>query len=164
MTLVSVGKDHALHLLGCRRSARLRRERHRVFGLVMHSVYITKYHRKILDAAPLDWLAGHAQQVLAKMDCRLLSSAIWWRRPVALHWRSSNSTSNSAGSALAPRPVSGIRTWVQPVLQNSSVLPRWLLCSTDASRPRFCPNAARSRAALATEPQVSALPGRDDRS
>jgi hypothetical protein len=45
----------------------------------MHSVYITKYHRKILDAAPLDWLAGHAQQVLAKMDCRLLSSAIWWR-------------------------------------------------------------------------------------
>jgi putative transposase len=38
------------------------------------TVYITKYHRKIFDAAALDWLAGHAQQVLAKMDCRLLSS------------------------------------------------------------------------------------------
>jgi hypothetical protein len=34
----------------------------------------TKYRRKIFDAAALDWLAGHAQQVLARIDCRLLAS------------------------------------------------------------------------------------------
>jgi hypothetical protein len=34
----------------------------------------TKSRRKIFDAAALEWLAGHARQVFAKMDCRLLAS------------------------------------------------------------------------------------------
>ena len=33
-----------------------------------------KSWRKIFDAAALEWLAGHARQVFAKMDCRLLAS------------------------------------------------------------------------------------------
>jgi putative transposase len=34
----------------------------------------TKSRRKIFDAAALAWLAGHARQVFAKMDCRLWAS------------------------------------------------------------------------------------------
>jgi putative transposase len=51
-----------------------RRERHSISRLIVHLVCVTKYRRKVFDAAALEWLAGHARQVFAKMDCRLLAS------------------------------------------------------------------------------------------
>ena len=51
-----------------------RHERHSVSKLVVHLVRVTKYRRKVLDAAALDWLDRHARQVFAKMDCKLLAS------------------------------------------------------------------------------------------
>ena len=50
------------------------RGRHSVSRLIVHLVRVTKYRRKIFDAAALEWLAGHARQVFAKMDCRLWAS------------------------------------------------------------------------------------------
>src|SRR5215467_4448024 len=51
-----------------------RHERHSVSKLVVHLVCVTKYRRKVLAAAALDWLDRHARQVFAKMDCKLLAS------------------------------------------------------------------------------------------
>jgi putative transposase len=39
----------------------------------VHLVCVTKYRRKVLDSAALTWLDGHARQVFAKMDCKLLA-------------------------------------------------------------------------------------------
>lgn len=51
----------------------LRRERHSVSALTVHLVCVTKYRRKVLDTAALDWLQDHARQVLKKMGCTLLA-------------------------------------------------------------------------------------------
>jgi len=36
-------------------------------------VCVTKYRRKVLDEAALEWLKRHAGQVFAKMDCKLMA-------------------------------------------------------------------------------------------
>jgi hypothetical protein len=51
-----------------------RRERHSVSRLIVHLVWVTKYRRQGFDAAALEWLAGHARQLRAKLVCRLLAS------------------------------------------------------------------------------------------
>ena len=51
----------------------LRRERHSVSALTVHLVCVTKYRRKVLDAAALEWLERHAARLFAKMDCVLLA-------------------------------------------------------------------------------------------
>jgi hypothetical protein len=48
-------------------------ERHSVSRLIVHLVCVTKYRRQVFDAAALEWLAGHARPVRAKV-CRLLAS------------------------------------------------------------------------------------------
>ena len=50
----------------------LRRERHSVTALTVHLVCVTKYRRKVLDNAALEWLQGHAEQMFTAMDCKLL--------------------------------------------------------------------------------------------
>ncbi len=50
----------------------LRRERHSVTARTVHLVCVTKYRRKMLDNAALDWLQGHAERMLAAMGCKLL--------------------------------------------------------------------------------------------
>ena len=50
-----------------------KRERHSVSALNVHLVCVTKYRRKVLDAAALAWLQEHARQVFAKMFCNLLA-------------------------------------------------------------------------------------------
>ena len=50
-----------------------RRERHSVSRLTVHLVCVTKYRRKVLDDAAVDWLKGHFGKVCAAMDCELLA-------------------------------------------------------------------------------------------
>ena len=50
-----------------------RRERHSVSRLTIHLVCVTKYRRKVLDDAAVDWLKGHFGKVCAAMDCELLA-------------------------------------------------------------------------------------------
>ena len=50
-----------------------RRERHSVSKLTVHLVCVTKYRRKVLDDAAVDWLKGHFSKVCAAMDCELLA-------------------------------------------------------------------------------------------
>ena len=50
-----------------------RRERHSVTDLTVHLVCVTKYRRKVLDAAALDWLQEHARQLFEKMHCVLMA-------------------------------------------------------------------------------------------
>jgi putative transposase len=51
-----------------------RRERHSVSKLTVHLVCVTKYRRRILDAAALEWLKGHFTSVAGKMSCELLAA------------------------------------------------------------------------------------------
>jgi putative transposase len=50
-----------------------RRERHSVSRLTAHLVCVTKYRRKVLDDAALDWLREHAAKVFDGMGCVLLA-------------------------------------------------------------------------------------------
>lgn len=50
-----------------------RRERHSVSRLTVHLVCVTKYRRKTLDAAALDWLQRHFDKVCETMGCELLA-------------------------------------------------------------------------------------------
>ena len=50
-----------------------RRERHSVSRLTVHLVCVTKYRRKVLDDASVEWLRGHFEKVCAKMECELLA-------------------------------------------------------------------------------------------
>jgi putative transposase len=54
------------------RSAHMR-ERHSVSCLTIHLVCVTKYRRKLLDDAAVDWLKGHCAIVCETMGCRLLA-------------------------------------------------------------------------------------------
>ena len=50
-----------------------RRKRYSVSWLTVHLVFVTKYRRKVFDAAVLDWLRGHFEKVCETMDCQLLA-------------------------------------------------------------------------------------------
>ena len=50
-----------------------RRERHSVSRLTVHLVCVTKYRRKVFDAAALEWLQGHFAKVCETMGCDLLA-------------------------------------------------------------------------------------------
>lgn len=50
-----------------------RRERHSVTKLVCHLVFVTKYRRKVFDAAAIEWLAGHFAKVCETMGCRFIA-------------------------------------------------------------------------------------------
>jgi putative transposase len=50
-----------------------RRERHSVSRLTVHLVCVTKYRRKVFDAAALAWLQAHFGKVCERMRCELLA-------------------------------------------------------------------------------------------
>jgi putative transposase len=50
-----------------------RHERHSVSKLTVHLVCVTKYRRKVLDSAAIDWLQSHARRMFAAMGCALLA-------------------------------------------------------------------------------------------
>lgn len=50
-----------------------RRERHSVSKLTVHLVYGTKYRRKVLDPAALDYLSAHFKELCEGLDCVLLA-------------------------------------------------------------------------------------------
>ena len=50
-----------------------RRERHSVSRITVHLVCVTKYRRKVLDQAALDWLREHGRKLFEKMGCELLA-------------------------------------------------------------------------------------------
>lgn len=50
-----------------------RRERHSVSRLSVHLVCVTKYRRKVLDEAALEWLKEHGSKVFDGMGCVLLA-------------------------------------------------------------------------------------------
>jgi putative transposase len=50
-----------------------RRERHSLSRLTVHLVCVTKYRRKVFDAAALEWLQGHFAKVCETMGCALLA-------------------------------------------------------------------------------------------
>jgi putative transposase len=50
-----------------------RRERHSVSKLVCHLVFVTKYRRKILDDAAIEWLASHFRKICETMDCTFMA-------------------------------------------------------------------------------------------
>ena len=50
-----------------------RRRRHSVSRLTVHLVCVTKYRRKVFDAAALEWLQGHFAKVCETMGCALLA-------------------------------------------------------------------------------------------
>jgi putative transposase len=50
-----------------------RRERHSVSQLTVHLVCVTKYRRKVFDAAALEWLRAHFAKVCGAMACELLA-------------------------------------------------------------------------------------------
>ncbi len=50
-----------------------RRERHSVSRLTVHLVCVTKYRRKLFDAAALGWLPRHFAKVCEQMACQLLA-------------------------------------------------------------------------------------------
>jgi len=50
-----------------------RRGRHSLSRLTVHLVCVTKYRRKVFDAAALEWLQGHFAKVCETMGCALLA-------------------------------------------------------------------------------------------
>ena len=50
-----------------------RRRRHSVSRLTVHLVCVTRYRRKVFDAAALEWLQGHFAKVCETMGCDLLA-------------------------------------------------------------------------------------------
>ena len=50
-----------------------RRGRHSLSRLTVHLVCVTKYRRRVLDAAALEWLRGHFAKICRTMDCTLLA-------------------------------------------------------------------------------------------
>ena len=50
-----------------------RKERHSVSKLVCHLVFVTKYRRKLFDAAAVGWLQEHFGKVCRQLDCELLA-------------------------------------------------------------------------------------------
>jgi|SRR5271166_3180532 len=52
----------------------IRHGRHCVSALNVHLVFVTKYRRRVLDAAALDWLKGHFAKVCERMGANLLAS------------------------------------------------------------------------------------------
>lgn len=55
------------------RDPEFRRERHSISRLVVHLVCVTKYRRKLLDDAALEWLQAHFKKVCATMGAELLA-------------------------------------------------------------------------------------------
>lgn len=52
----------------------IRHGRHCVSALNVHLVFVTKYRRRVLDAAALDWLKAHFAKVCERMEAKLLAS------------------------------------------------------------------------------------------
>lgn len=50
-----------------------RRERHSVSKLTVHLVCVTKYRRRVLDDAAMDWLQRHFAKVCETMGCEMLA-------------------------------------------------------------------------------------------
>lgn len=50
-----------------------RRSNHSVTKLVVHLVFVTKYRRKVLDEAALDWLQHLFAMVCVELGCKLLA-------------------------------------------------------------------------------------------
>jgi putative transposase len=48
-------------------------ERHSVSRITVHLVCVTKYRRKIFNAAVIEWLKAHFTKVCGTMDCAMLA-------------------------------------------------------------------------------------------
>lgn len=71
---VAIDEDHARILTwSAAVMQELRRERYSVSLLIVHLVFVTKYRRKILDDAAVDWLKCHCDQVCVKMGAKLIA-------------------------------------------------------------------------------------------
>ncbi len=51
----------------------VRHGRHSVSALNVHLVFVTKYRRKVLDAAALEWLQEHFAKICERMEAHLIA-------------------------------------------------------------------------------------------